>query len=395
VVTFWLLDVNKTDGLFAIGINALYLYLSYPVSLLLNKILKNSAFSFTISYFFIEWLHFNWLFAWPWLTLGNIFGASVDFIQWYKFTGVLGGSIWILLCNYFIFKKRLSTIPILFCIVPGVFSICLLQIASSTKNKTNFNIILSQPNIRTKDSLGDNQRISKAIEQLNHFSNKKDSVNLILLPELFLDGVYWQETFKESASYLDLKKYISKTFPNSTLLVGATVRKLRKSTASYSNRNFEFNKFNVVAAIDSSQKVKFKTKKEFIPKTEIWPKYLDDLIPSPNSANYSLSSDSNFFDISSKRIFSAICYESVFESYCSESFRTKSDFIILLASESFLNANKTALKQYMNICKIRAIENSKYFIKCSNEGYSAIISPNGKTIAILPPNIESYFYYSL
>ncbi len=394
VVTFWLLDVNKTDGLFAIIINALYLYLSYPISLLVNKLLKNYTLSFIISYFFIEWLHFNWLFSWPWLTLGYIFGDSENFIQWYKFTGVLGGSAWILLCNYFVFKKRFSAVTILLCIIPLLLSICILKLTKPTESKNEFKIILSQPNINYKDSLVDNQRISRAIKQLNKFLDKKDSVNLILLPELFLDAEYWKETFKESASYLDLNKYISETFPKSTLLVGATIRKLKKTTETYSNRNFEFDKFNVIAAIDSSKKVRFKTKKEFIPKTENWPKYLNDLIPSPSSANYSLSTDSNFFDISSKRIFTAICYESIFGSYFSESLGVKSDFIVLLASESFLNSNKTALKQYLNICKIRAIENSKYFIKCSNEGYSAIISPTGKIVELLPYNAEGYIYYS-
>jgi apolipoprotein N-acyltransferase len=276
-----------------------------------------------------------------------------------------------------------------------VLSLCILKLAKTADNKKEFKIILSQPNIKNKDSLSDNQRVSKAIEQLNKFSDKKDSVNLILLPELFLDGVYWKETFKESASYLDLKKYLLETFPKSKLLVGATVRKIKKSTENYTNRKFEFDKFNVIAAIDSSPNIRFKTKKEFIPKTENWPKYLNDLIPSPTSANYSLSTDSNFFDICYKRVFTALCYESIFGSYCSESVKTKSDFIVLLASESFLNSNKTALKQYLNICKVRAIENGKYFIKCSNEGYSAIISPYGKIVVLLPYDRQEYIYYSL
>jgi apolipoprotein N-acyltransferase len=228
------------------------------------------------------------------------------------------------------------------------------------------------------------------IKELDSFSIKKDSVNLLLLPELFLDGEYWKETFAESSAYNDLQKFIAEKFPNSTLLVGTTLKKLKKST-----HTSEFDKFNVIAIIDSSRIVKFKTKKEFIPKTENWPKFLDDIIPSPSSANYSLSADPNFFDVPNARIFLAICYESTFEKYCSESLKVNSDLIVLLASESFLKSNKTALKQYLNICKIRAIENQQYFIKCSNEGYSAVISPKGNIEQILTNDTSNFIRYKI
>lgn len=36
-------------------------------------------------------------FSWPWLILGNGFSHDVWAVQWYEYTGVFGGSLWVLL----------------------------------------------------------------------------------------------------------------------------------------------------------------------------------------------------------------------------------------------------------------------------------------------------------
>ena len=53
----------------------------------------------------IEYLHLHWELAWPWLTLGNVFAAIPEIVQWYEFTGVLGGSMWVLVINILFFIR--------------------------------------------------------------------------------------------------------------------------------------------------------------------------------------------------------------------------------------------------------------------------------------------------
>ncbi len=43
-------------------------------------------------------------FSWPWLVLGNGFSHDVWAVQWYEYTGVFGGSLWVLVCNILIFE---------------------------------------------------------------------------------------------------------------------------------------------------------------------------------------------------------------------------------------------------------------------------------------------------
>ena len=43
-------------------------------------------------------------FSWPWLILGNGFSHDVRLVQWYEYTGVFGGSLWVLAANILLFE---------------------------------------------------------------------------------------------------------------------------------------------------------------------------------------------------------------------------------------------------------------------------------------------------
>src|SRR5882757_6017501 len=46
-----------------------------------------------------EYLHQTWDLKFPWMTLGNGFAVSHQWVQWYEYTGVYGGTLWIWLSN--------------------------------------------------------------------------------------------------------------------------------------------------------------------------------------------------------------------------------------------------------------------------------------------------------
>lgn len=43
-------------------------------------------------------------FSWPWLLLGNGFSHEVWAVQWYEYTGIFGGTLWVLLSNILIYE---------------------------------------------------------------------------------------------------------------------------------------------------------------------------------------------------------------------------------------------------------------------------------------------------
>lgn len=46
-------------------------------------------------------------FSFPWLLLGNGFANDVRAVQWYEYTGLFGGSLWVLVCNLLLFEAWL------------------------------------------------------------------------------------------------------------------------------------------------------------------------------------------------------------------------------------------------------------------------------------------------
>src|SRR6202012_5162327 len=50
-----------------------------------------------------EYLHQTWDLAFPWMTLGNGFAVSHQWVQWYQYTGVYGGTVWIWLVKILAF----------------------------------------------------------------------------------------------------------------------------------------------------------------------------------------------------------------------------------------------------------------------------------------------------
>ena len=80
--------------------------------------------AFIVLWISMEYLHLNWELSWPWLTLGNGFANVPNVVQWYEFTGFLGGSVWVLLINILLFRlaKRQTfktiLLPFLLLILP-------------------------------------------------------------------------------------------------------------------------------------------------------------------------------------------------------------------------------------------------------------------------------------
>ena len=62
----------------------------------------------------MEYLHLNWDLSWPWLTLGNVFANVPLLVQWYEFTGFLGGSFFVILMNLLLFRLYEKNNPKIF-----------------------------------------------------------------------------------------------------------------------------------------------------------------------------------------------------------------------------------------------------------------------------------------
>ena len=103
--TWWVSNAGLAPGMIANFLNAFFMAVPFWLFHKSRNILRG----WHLAAFFIYWLafeyvHLNWEISWSWLTLGNAFAQYPSWIQWYEYTGVFGGSLWILGVNILIFK---------------------------------------------------------------------------------------------------------------------------------------------------------------------------------------------------------------------------------------------------------------------------------------------------
>ncbi|MEM9821949.1 MAG: hypothetical protein AAF985_12790, partial [Bacteroidota bacterium] len=106
LTTYWVINTSFAPGFVALTANSLLMSIPFVLFHQTKKILntKMAWLGFLSYWMAFEYLHLRWEISWPWLTLGNSFAQYPSWVQWYEYTGVFGGSLWILAVNVLLFQ---------------------------------------------------------------------------------------------------------------------------------------------------------------------------------------------------------------------------------------------------------------------------------------------------
>ena len=112
--TYWIANTSFIPGLVAFLMNAFFMM---GVVWITVKIRRRSHPAWRMwilpaAWIAFEYLHHQWELAWPWLTLGNSLADQIAMIQWYSWTGVFGGSLWIFLMNILFYRYLNGSPPL-------------------------------------------------------------------------------------------------------------------------------------------------------------------------------------------------------------------------------------------------------------------------------------------
>ena len=143
-----------------------------------------------------EYAHMNWDLSWPWLTLGNGFAHMPWLIQWYEYTGVFGGSLWVLMVNVWVYhmitNKEESWLKMMgrhklflpFLITPIIISLWILFSFKSTTSDKRISISVIQPNYEPhyqKFYIPATDHLAKYVQLIK--DNVASETDYVLLPE--------------------------------------------------------------------------------------------------------------------------------------------------------------------------------------------------------------------
>lgn len=354
---------------------------------------------FWISY---EFLHQSWDLAFPWMTLGNGFAMDHHLVQWYEFTGVYGGSLWILLSNMMVFSilkatkqpetstKKLWIPWALLIIIP--ISISLIQYYRYEERVNPTDIVVVQPNIDPYEKYGS----LPAEVQLANLIRLSDSVALpntefFIWPETAIPEATNEETIRGSKNFHQIQDFLSQ-YKNGNVLSGIESYLIYDSAKTlsavyYPHLHGYVDAFNAGVLIENSGKVQFYHKSKLVPGVEQLPfkEALAFMKPffakfGGTTGGYGSQAESTvFYAQSGIGAAPIICYESIWGGYVGDFIKDGAQFIAIITNDGWWG-NTSGKDQHLAYAKLRAIESRRWVARSANTGISAFINQKGDVV---------------
>ena len=418
VTTFWVCNATIGGGIFAVLANSLQMSLVFGLFRLSKK-----RFSGSLPYIFLmtawiawERFYFDAEISWPWLVLGNSFARSIWAIQWYEFTGALGGSLWIWMCNLSIFgilvslsdgsishwngkaKAAAATgLLVLFVAPPVVSGFIGREYHDAMEEGEQLDVMIIQPNIDPYNKFqamtqAQQNGILLSMAEKNLKERKNDSTaapRLIVAPETFTGGVICGE-YQRSQTWNGFVRFL-KDYPGVNMLFGASTYDYIHSpeAPSYTARKVGdgmwVESHNSALMTDGSARTEIYHKSKLVVAVEHTP-YPRIFCPIDNMLGGVMGRCVGQDEISllhvkdkdsSIPIGCAVCYESVYGEYYTDYIRKGAKAMTIITNDAWWG-NTPGYRQHLSYASLRAIETRRAIARCANTGISAIISPSGK-----------------
>lgn len=407
LTTWWIYNASLFGAVSAIVCNALFMAVVFRLFHFTRCKVGNVAGYASLIFYWIgfEYLHMNWDLSWPWLTLGNGFSAYYKWVQWYEYTGTLGGSVWVLIVNILLFlsiKKALIArraylfgkkiiAALLIILLPVSFSI--VRYNGYKEISQPVSIAVVQPNI---DPYNEKFSGMSAHEQLVKILRLASTVtdtatDYLVAPETAMPSGMWENELKSHPDMKLLRSYL-KTFDNLTVVIGASTNEMypdktpHSATArKFTDSNGYYDSYNTAMQIDNfSDSIQLYHKSKLVPGVEKMPfpsvfKYIDKFAIDLGGMSGSLGIEKepkNFTAHSSEKIAPVICYESIYGEYVADYVRKGAELLFIITNDGWWG-DTPGYRQHLQYGRLRAIEMRRSIARSANTGISCFINQRG------------------
>ncbi len=407
LVTWWIVNASLGGALMAFFCNALLMTVVFVIYSRLRRrfTAPSGAWILIPLWIAFEYIHTLWDITWTWLSLGNVFAFHPQWIQWYEYTGVTGGSIWILAVNIFCYQlitknevRSLRSSAILrlaaLILLPMLLSRLLLLFPETEKSVTA-NVVLVQPNSDPYNEKFSTSYESQFIKMLKQVRGKVNAeTDLLVLPETFVTGFVNDLNENELNSLPEVQAFrdsLIHYFPKLRIITGAntfryyTASERVSATARLDKRmGLYYDFYNSALYISATESFVYH-KSKLVPGVEKMPfpwlmKPLESFAIDLGGTVGSLGTQEvrSVFQDPEKSINIApvICYESVYGDFMTGYMRQGAGLICIITNDGWWG-DTPGYRQHLAYAALRAIEARRPIIRCANTGVSCFISSQG------------------
>ncbi|HSZ72615.1 MAG TPA: apolipoprotein N-acyltransferase [Cytophagaceae bacterium] len=414
--TWWVWNSTPPGAVFAMLVNALLMlipWLAYRVTTYRLKFVWWSHFSIVLYFIAFEYWHLNWELSWPWLTLGNSAALFPEMVQWYEYTGVLGGSFWILTTNVLVFlcyscyvkkqprHKALFYLTLSVALIPVLFSF--LRYLTYKEEGKGKEVVVIQPNIDpyTQKYPGTKNFISYAEQYQRLESMSKDAIgsstDFVLWPETSFPADILEEddSQKVVANNVMLRNLVLFTqhYPRTAFLVGADSYHFFPSAETADGMAYPtqdpkvfYTPYNTGLFITKGQAPVFYHKSKLVPGVEVLPypkifgfvtQSLGDLVVASvgKQKQRTVLKTADHTAVSP-----VICYESIYGEFLGEYVKNGAGLFFIITNDAWWG-NTAGHVQHFHYARLRAIEHRKCVARAANTGISGFINQRGDIIS--------------
>lgn len=404
--------VSAVAGVLAIALNPLLMAIPFQLQARLRRYLRPewAALALVPLWLAFEYFHYHWDLSWPWLTLGNALSFQPSMIQYVEFTGVLGVSAHILLCNWLIYAGlrqvgRKAMLAVVVLAAALVWALLPLLLAgplthpdrAALQSTDTLRVRMIQPNINPF-ALGDELTVEKRIELYKRLilSAPLDSGRIIMLPERAIARPMEPRTMLNGRLLVPMWEMVDsfqiqiltgiEDFRNfeDTITAPISARESYRMVAGKRQLVYSVH-YNSAWIINTSRSTQLYRKGKLVPMVERvpflrglrWLKFLN-LDPAKGLLNFGRpDSLTLLYDIDSIPTNVLICYESAFGDHTRQKTAMGGRWIAMITNDGWWRQSSGYI-QHAGLSIIRAIENRRTIARCANNGRSMIVAATGE-----------------
>ncbi len=416
--TWWIWNSTAPGAIAAIVVNSFFMCLPLYGYFIFktNYGQKTGVIALITFWLSFEYIHLNWQLSWPWLTLGNVFATHTGWVQWYEYTGVSGGTLWVLMVNlllYSIIKTNLNKEKLYYSIAGVVILVMPVVLSSVIAPKSNAsfaknNVIIVQPNIDPYNEKFAPNSTDRQIEALIKLSEQSldSNTRLVLWPETALPVAVWQDQISESPYYKSVFEFVNR-HPAITLQTGIETIKnygaekvtntARKNPASGSY----YDVFNAGITLKANEPIQLYNKSKLVPGVETLPDFLLWMGAifeqfGGTAGGYGHDKEAVAFKENGNPYITApiICYESIYGEYVTNYVQKGANLLTIMTNDGWWG-NTAGHKQHLEYARLRAVETRKWVARSANTGISAVIDNTGEIVDSRKWDEASFIKYSI
>jgi apolipoprotein N-acyltransferase len=409
LTTWWIFNATAVGVIVAILVNSLTSSLVFWAFHFTKRKLGSPLGYFALIVYWITWEHFyfNAEISWPWLTLGHGFNYNIRLIQWYEYTGVLGGTLWILTVNILIFnslkmylsgtrgKVILSSVVLILILIISPIAISLVRFNTYLEKSDPVDIVVIQPNIDPYRKFVAIPSMEQTAIQLSEAARVADSaVDYFVAPETSINNNIWMDEIEYVPDVKMIRHFLTR-YPGAKYVVGVQCYrrfypgdKLTSNARLIPTGEFYYDSYNAAIQLDSTTNVPYYFKSKLVVGVEKMPyakylKFLEKLTLRLGGTfrGWGTQEDRGTFisSVDSNRVSPVICYESVFGEFVTGYVKNGANLIFVITNDGWWG-DTPGYHQHNAFSSIRAIETRRSIARSANTGISCFINQRGEVL---------------